>query len=121
DLSRAAFNQLADAALGRVNVTWQAVTCPVSGSVRLKMKDGSNPDWTAVQVRNSRRPVKTLEVKKGGAWKVLPRTDYNYFLDESGFGMSAVEVRVTADDNTQVTGHVPAVQANAEFEMAGQF
>ncbi len=121
DLSRAAFNKLADLSLGRVNVTWQAVTCPVSGSVRLKMKDGSNPYWTAVQVRNSRRPVKTLEVKKGGTWRVLPRTDYNYFLDESGFGMSAVEVRITADDNTQVTGDVPSVQANAELEMAGQF
>ncbi len=37
------------------------------------------------------------------------------------FGMSAVEVRITADDNTQVTGDVPSVQANAELEMAGQF
>jgi|CXWL01.1.fsa_nt_gi expansin (peptidoglycan-binding protein) len=121
DLSRAAFNKLAEASLGRVNVTWQAVTCPVSGNVRLQMKDGSNPYWTAVQVRNSRRPVTTLEVNKGGTWKTVPRTDYNYFLDESGFGIKAVQVRITADNGSHVTGTVPSVQAGAELEMSAQF
>lgn len=121
DLSRAAFTQIADPKLGRVNVSWQPVSCPVSGNVRLKLKEGSNPYWTAVQVRNSRLPVMTLEVQKAGAWKQVARTDYNYFVDASGFGQGPVQLRVTAEGGAQVLATVATIQAGAEVEAAGQF
>lgn len=121
DLSRGAFAQIAEPSLGRVNVSWQAVRCPTSGNVKLKLKDGSNAFWTAVQVRNSRLPITTFEVQKAGAWKQVPRTDYNYFVDESGFGNGPVQVRITAQGGAQVLATLSSIQSGAESDAAGQF
>lgn len=121
DLRRSSFAKIADLSAGRVAVTWQPVSCPVSGNLRLQLKDGSNPFWSAVQVRNHRRPVQSLEANKGGVWKRIARTDYNYFVDEQGFGQGPIDVKVTADDGSVVNATIATVQAGLELEAAGQF
>ena len=50
--------------------SWRTVTCPTTGNLRLQLKDGSNPWWIALQVRNHRRPVAKLE-----AWLTAQRAD----------------------------------------------
>lgn len=121
DLARRTFEKLADPKLGRVGVSWTPVLCPVSGNVRLQFKDGSNPWWTAVQVRNQRRPVTRFEVMKQGAWVAVPRTDYNYFVDPSGFGDGPKEVRLSAENGETLTGTLPAVKAGLEVDFGAQF
>jgi len=121
DLRRTSFAKIADLSAGRVNVKLKPVTCPVAGNLQLQVKDGSNPYWLALQPRNHRRPVTKLEGKQGGAWVNLPRTDYNYFVAESGLGDAPLTVRVTADDGAVVEGQVPAIQAGAIVTLGSQF
>lgn len=121
DLSRATYAKLAELPDGRANVKWRTVTCPVKGNLRVQVKDGSNAFWIALQPRNMRRPVASLEAKKNGAWKALVRSDYNYFLDESGLGDGPIDLRLTADDGAVVTAILPAVKAGSEIEADSQF
>jgi len=118
DLSPEAFDKIAARELGRVDITWRFVPCEVSGPVSYRYKDGVNEWWTAVQVRNHRRPVTSLEWSSDGStWHPTVRQDYNYFLDEGGFGPDPVRVRVTAVDGQVLEDELPPVQA--ELEVAG--
>jgi expansin len=100
DLSQQAFAKLADPKLGVVNVTWRYVPCPVTGPIAYRFKEGSSQWWTAIQVRNTRYAVKTLEAKQGGSFVAVPRLSYNYFVAGSGLGVGPYELRVT-----DVLGH----------------
>lgn len=102
DLSREAFARIAPLEAGRVAITWREVPCAVDGPLRYRFKDGSNAWWTAIQVRNHRHAIATLETRRaGGAWRALPRQTYNYFVDAEGLGDGGFELRVT-----DVHGHV---------------
>ena len=97
DLSAEAFALIADPIDGRVNITWQLVSPELAGSIIYHFKEGSNPWWTAVQVRNHRNPVARLEVRgEGGEWVEVARTEYNYFVQtEPGMGSGPYTFRVT--------------------------
>jgi expansin (peptidoglycan-binding protein) len=58
-------------------------------------KDGSNPWWTAVQIRNHRNAIATFEVRVADAWVDVPRVDYNYFVKEDGMGEGPLAFRIT--------------------------
>lgn len=117
DLSREAFEQIAALSAGRVPITWRRVPCAVDGPVRYRIKDGSNPYWSAVQVRNHRHAIATVEARRpGGDWRTLPRQSYNYFVDSDGVG-ETIDVRVTDVEGFVVEDHgIPVV---AETEVAG--
>lgn len=102
DLSPQAFERIAPLERGRVPITWRYVPCDVSGAMVYHFKDGSNPFWTALQVRNHRHEIAQLEARPaGGEYRVLPRAEYNYFIDDSGLGEGPIDVRVT-----DIYGHV---------------
>ena len=122
DLSPQAFSQIAALDLGRVAITWNLVACDVTGPVRYRYKDGSNAWWTAVQVLNHRYPITTFEWSADGtSFTQISRTDYNYFLDESGFGSNPVTVRITASNGEQLTDALPAVQSSLMVDGQAQF
>ncbi len=123
DLHPDAFAVLAPKEQGRIQITWSFVACDAQGPVKYKYKDGSNPYWTAVQVRNSRFPIAKLESSKDGAsWAEAGRQGYNYFLNGGGFGSGPTQVRITAFDGTAqgatLIDTLPEVQA--ELEVSGQ-
>lgn len=97
DLSREAFAQIADLYLGRVDIAWQVVSPEVEGPILYHFKDGSNPWWTAVQIRNHRNPIASLEyLNPQGQWTGVPRTGYNYFVQtDPGMGVGPYTFRVT--------------------------
>jgi len=101
DLSREAFAKISPLAAGRVAITWTQVACPVAGPIAYHFKDGANAFWTAIQVRNHRYPIATLEAQKDGAYVAIPRVDYNYFVQTSGLGAGPYTLRVT-----DTRGHV---------------
>ena len=101
DLSPEAFEKIAELAQGRVPISWQYVPCGVSGPIQYRFKEGSNQWWTAVQLRNHRHAIASLEVEKNGSFSAVPREDYNYFVDASGMGPGPYTFRVT-----DVYGHV---------------
>jgi expansin len=103
DLSREAFAAIADLADGRVPVRWQPVSCEVQGFVVYRFKEGSSQFWTALQVRNTRVPVRSLEVQQGAAWVNVAREDFNFFVQPSGLGPGPYTLRITGSDGQQLT------------------
>jgi expansin (peptidoglycan-binding protein) len=97
DLSEEAFAQIAELRLGRVPITWQVVSPALAGPIAYHFHSGSNQWWTAVQIRNHRNPVTKLEYRvAGGAWVMVPRTNWNYFVQTSpGMGSGPYDFRVT--------------------------
>jgi expansin len=121
DLSPEAFKHIADLSAGRVSISWQIVTCGVPGNIQYRFKEGSNAYWSAVQIRNSNNAILSVEAMKNGAWETLTRTDYNYFLDESGLGAGPYDFRVTdVYGNVLEDPAIPFGEAQT-FDGAGQF
>jgi expansin len=100
DLSEEAFAKIADLTAGKVSISWRIVPCSVSGPVVYHFKDGSSKWWTAIQLRQTRYPIKSLEAMVSGSYQSLARTSYNYFLASSGLGSGPYTLRVT-----DVVGH----------------
>ncbi|MGW3967046.1 expansin EXLX1 family cellulose-binding protein [Amycolatopsis sp. NPDC005003] len=86
DLNPKAFDRLGARVRGEIPVTWQLVSPPSLPDISLRYKEGSSQYWCGIQVIDHRNPVARLEVRAGGSWKRLQRTDYNYFLSENGAG-----------------------------------
>ncbi len=96
DLSREAFQLIAPLSAGRVPIDWRYVPCTVTSGIVYHFKNGSNPSWTAVQIRNHALPVATFEyLGQDGVFHDVPRVDYNYFIADHGMGAGPFTFRVT--------------------------
>ncbi|NUP06594.1 MAG: hypothetical protein HOW73_11105 [Polyangiaceae bacterium] len=96
DLSPEAFEQIAALEAGRVPIQWRYVACDVDGPIVYHFKEGSNPWWVAIQIRNHRTPIQSVEAKdESGNYVSLVRADYNFFLKEDGLGEGPFSLRVT--------------------------
>jgi expansin len=123
DLSREAFDQIADLPQGLVSITWQVVSPDLAGPIAYHFKSGSNEWWTAVQIRNHRNPIATLEyLTTGGQWVSVPRTSYNYFVQTNpGMGPGPYSFRVTDSyGNVLVDSGIPHIE-NGTVNGASQF
>ncbi|MBX3201385.1 MAG: hypothetical protein KF894_24835 [Labilithrix sp.] len=100
DLSAQAFAKIAEPRDGRIDVTYELVSCATAGNVAYRFKDGSSKWWTAIQIRNHRVPIAKVEYRKDGAWVAMSRESYNYFVEASGVGdqPDGLTLRVTATD-----------------------
>ncbi|MEV2213546.1 expansin EXLX1 family cellulose-binding protein [Streptomyces sp. NPDC050997] len=94
DLSAQAFAELAAPSLGQIPITWQLVSPGTAGPLSIRYKTGSSRYWCGIQVIGHRNPLARLEVRTGGGWSRLPRTDYNYFISEDGSGCGGA-IRIT--------------------------
>ncbi len=97
DLSPRAFDSIDEHRKGRVPIEWTVVPCEVQGPIEYFYKDGANPWWLAVQIRNHRHPIAGVEARATGqsAWRRLERARYNFFLEPSGLGEGPYDFRVT--------------------------
>lgn len=121
DMSESAFAMVADPRDGRVAVRWQPETCDVRGPVSYRFKEGSSQWWTAIQVRNHRVPVRSLEARVGSDWVALERQEYNYFVASSGLGPGPYVLRVTAQDGRQFVDENIALADATVVPGHGQF
>jgi expansin (peptidoglycan-binding protein) len=122
DLSPQAFEQIAERQLGRVEISWTFVACDVTGNVAYRFKDGSNQWWTAVQVHQHRLPIDAMHWSKDGVdFHPMERMDYNYFLEDQGFGEGPSFVRITAIDGQSLVDELPSVEEDLVVQGAGQF
>jgi expansin (peptidoglycan-binding protein) len=102
DLSQEAFAELADLEVGRIPITWRLLSPGTSNTISIRYKTGSSPYWCGIQAIGHRNPVAHLEVKTGGGWRQLPRTEYNYFLSADGSGCGN-SIRITDIYGEQLT------------------
>jgi expansin (peptidoglycan-binding protein) len=121
DFSPEAFAQIADLPQGRVLITWQLVSPVLDGPIVYHFKDGSNPWWTAVQIRNHRNPIAKFEYWDGSRFITLDRVEYNYFIEWGGMGWGPFTFRVTdVFGNQIVDSNIPLLD-NADFPGQSQF
>jgi expansin len=96
DLSAEAFARIAAPVQGIVKVSYRAVVDPpLPGPLTFRMKEGSSQWWFAVLVGDHGNPLRSVEVRTGGAWHPATRQDYNYWLIDSGAGPGPYRIRVT--------------------------
>lgn len=104
DFSPEAFDEIADRVQGRVPITWNLVSAPQGiGNLQFVVKDGSNPWWIGIQVRNHATVVSSMDALVNGSWVPLERQQYNYFLAPSGLGNGPFTLRVTDLYGEQLT------------------
>lgn len=123
DLSQSAFAKIATLEAGRVPITYQSVACTVQGKLSYHFKDGSHEFWTAIQIRNHRIPIAKVEAKVGGVYTNLPRSDYNYFIDDKGIKDDPISLRITGADGQVVEDSMPGAKGHGgqAFPGAVQF
>jgi expansin (peptidoglycan-binding protein) len=96
DMSPEAFTLIAPIEDGRVPISWRYVACGLNGPIIYHFKEGSNPFWTAVQIRNHRYPIAKFEyLASDGTYREVPRETYNFFVEAAGMGEGPYSFRVT--------------------------
>lgn len=122
DLSPQAFSRIAELSRGRVPITWQIVSPPISGPIRYHFKEGSNQWWMAVQIRNHRNPIAKVEyLDQSGQFVALPRADYNFFIAANGPGPGPYALRVTDWYGNILVDQNVALKAGGEVTGSRQF
>jgi expansin len=125
DLSPEAFAKIAEISQGRVAIEWQYAACGVDGPVRYRFKEGSNQWWTALQLRNHRNAIASLEYEKDGSYVAVNRESYNYFVEPNGMGPGPYKFRVTdvygnvIEDTGIAHAEAQEVAGNAQFPACG--
>ncbi len=121
DFSPEAFAQIADIPQGRVPITWQLISPVLPTPIQYHFKDGSNPWWTAVQIRNHRNPISKFEYWDGANWVNVQRTMYNYFVESNGMGSGPYTFRTTDTfGNTIIDSGIPHIE-NGTVTGSSQF
>ena len=101
DLTDEAFAALAPLGKGLIPITYCPVTNPrISGGLVFVAKTGSSRYWLGLLVDNAGNRLRSVEIRVGSRWRALSRTDYGYWLAQSGAGVGPFTVRVT-----DVAGH----------------
>ncbi|MFF8936266.1 expansin EXLX1 family cellulose-binding protein [Streptomyces paradoxus] len=102
DLSKEAFAKLAGLSAGRIPITWSLLSPSTPDTVSIRYKTGSSRHWCGIQALGHRNPLARLEVRTGGGWSRLTRTEYNYFLSPDGTGCGG-SLRLTDIYGEQLT------------------
>jgi expansin (peptidoglycan-binding protein) len=124
DLSREAFAKIDEPQKGRVPIEYQIVPCSTEGNVSYHVKDGASKWWTALQVRNHKLPIATMEYERGGSFVAMKRESYNYFVEASGVGdqPGGLKVRITSVDGQSLVDTLPGtIQENVVLPGSVQF
>ncbi|WP_329557328.1 expansin EXLX1 family cellulose-binding protein [Streptomyces sp. NBC_00696] len=120
DLSEQAFAKLAPVSTGRLAITWSLLSPDMSGTISIRYKTGSSPYWCGIQAIGHRNPLARLEVRVGGVWRQLARTDYNYFLSPDGSGCGGA-IRLTDIYGERLTVNGIAVRPDVVQATRAQF
>lgn len=122
DLSQEAFALIAEPIRGIVPIRWQIISPEIDGTIAYHFKDGSNQWWTAVQIRNHRNPIASVEYFDGSEWVSVSRTAYNFFVQtDPGMGPGPYQFRVTDIYGNNLTdSNIPHIE-NGTVAGNGQF
>jgi expansin (peptidoglycan-binding protein) len=101
DLSDEAFAALAPLVRGIIPITYRVVTNPpLTRGLSLVVKIASSRYWLALLVDGAGNRLRSVDVQAARRWQPLARSDYGYWIANSGAGPGPFTVRVT-----DVVGH----------------
>ena len=122
DLSEEAFALIAEPVLGIVPITWSYVEPDITDSIRYHFHEASHEWWTALQVRNHKHPVSTVEMlNSSNSWVSLERTNYNYFIAPTAMGRGPFTIRTTDYFDQSVTDSDVNFTPGSSVESSAQF
>ncbi|GLW30739.1 expansin EXLX1 family cellulose-binding protein [Actinoplanes regularis] len=110
DLSRTAFKKIGAEVAGIISIKYKLVTNPsVPGPISVRIKEGASQYWFAARIDNHANLLSSVKVAgPGGSFKTAHRTDFNYWLIDSGAGSGPYKIKIT--DVYGNTTTVPGIQ-----------
>ncbi|BCY05955.1 expansin EXLX1 family cellulose-binding protein [Actinoplanes sp. L3-i22] len=126
DLSRTAFKKIGSEVAGIISIKYKLVTNPsVPGPVTVRIKEGASQYWFAARIDNHANLLKSVQVAgPGGSFKSAYRTDYNYWLIDSGAGSGPYKLKLTDvyGNTTTVSGIAmkPGVVQKTSTSVSGR-
>lgn len=123
ELSRSAFEAIADLEEGRADVRWKLVPCERSGPISFSYEPDSHEWWAGIQVRNPALPVASLSIRYTGedGWIELERDGWNHFPISADLGDGPFDFIVTAIDGQELREKGIPYVPGSTFEGTGQF
>jgi hypothetical protein len=109
NISRAAMNQVMPSDVASTGLYFAVVPCPLSliqPTIRIGQKKGSNAQHLEFMVRDSRYPLKRVELWLLEKWVPMTLTSYNYWTLEQAnhFGVYSFQLTNVQDETLQVNG-----------------
>ena len=97
DLSRTAFKKIGAEVAGIIPITYKTVVNPaVPGPLSVRMKEGSSQYWFAALIDNHGNQLSSVKVAgPGGTFHTASRTDYDYWIIDSGAGSGPFKIKIT--------------------------
>lgn len=97
DVTRKAFDRIADVGQGRAPVTYGLVrNPPLDEPISLRVKAGSSRWWLQLQVLDHGNPLAGVELRAGDGWRALVHTTDNHWTASTpGPGDGPFTVRIT--------------------------
>ena len=126
DLNRPAFEQIAGVGPGIVEVTWESIADPDPDPVTIYLDGASGPWYTALQVRDHRYGIASLEYLGPSDFVPVPRTSWNHFVLDGNLGVpmplgDPFSIRLTdVHGQTMVIPGIPIVPG-IEYPTGFQF
>lgn len=102
DLCPTSFAKIGNMVDGKINIKWHVVKAPITGMFSYRIKEGSNPYWAAIQVRNHKYPVVKMEFLKNGSWINMEKMPYNHFVGLN-MGTGSIKIKITDIRGVSVT------------------
>lgn len=123
DLFQNGFEKLGTLSAGIISTSYTFVECGITSPIVLKNKSGTSQWWFSMQVMNANERVSKLEVSTDGGrtWAGTNRQDYNFFEQPSGFGTSAVDVRVTSVSGKTIVAKNVKVASDSQTTASSNF
>jgi expansin len=103
-ISKPAFEATVGKQSGTGDISWKTVPCPVETKVTVRIKESSTRHWTAVQIRDSKLPLKSVSLQRDGEsdWVTLERSADNYWAAAKGAGEGGFKLRIVAASGQQI-------------------
>ncbi|GAA3514623.1 hypothetical protein GCM10022393_30730 [Aquimarina addita] len=124
DMTEEAFAMIADVIDGRVPISWKFVPCELDSSddsIKINFKEGSSEYWTAIQFRNSRYAISTMEYQVSATdWKSVDRVLFNFFIETDGIP-SPMNLRITPIIGEPLIFDNIPLNLNADYNTGKQF
>ena len=123
-LNKPAYDAIVGKTSGTGPVSWKMVPCAYAGNVSIHIKKSSSKDWTAVQIRESKIAIKSVEMQRAGQdnWVETKRSDDNYWAAAKGAGLGGFKLRITAINGQQIEENIDKGWTDAKtYPGAHQF